>query len=100
MSGPQITIDLSRIERNAKVVVGRCAQSGIQVFGVTKGTCGMPQVARAMLRGGVVGIAESRFENIRRLRESGIQCPIMLLRSPPIRSTESVVISVPISSKT
>lgn len=28
----------------------------------------MPQVARAMLRGGVAGIAESRFENIRRLR--------------------------------
>nr|WP_265336211.1 hypothetical protein [Mesorhizobium sp. B2-1-8] len=38
------------------------------MFGVTKGTCGMPQVARAMLRGGVAWIAESRFENIRRLR--------------------------------
>ena len=97
MSGPQITIDLSRIERNAKAVVGRCAQSGIQVFGVTKGTCGMPQVARAMLRGGVVGIAESRFENIRRLRDSGIQCPIMLLRSPPLSRAEEVVRTVDIS---
>ena len=97
MSGPQITIDLSRIERNAKAVVKRCAQSGIQVFGVTKGTCGMPQVARAMLRGGVVGIAESRFENIRRLRDSGIQCPIMLLRSPPLSRAEEVVRTVDIS---
>ena len=58
--------------------------SGITPFGVTKGTCGMPQVARAMLRGGVAGIAESRFENIRRLRDSGISAPVMLLRSPPI----------------
>ena len=97
MPGPQITIDLSRIERNAKAVVGRCAQSGIQVFGVTKGTCGMPQVARAMLRGGVVGIAESRFENIRRLRDSGIHCPIMLLRSPPLSRAEEVVRTVEIS---
>jgi predicted amino acid racemase/arginase family enzyme len=97
MSGPQITIDLSRIERNARAVVGRCAQSGIQVFGVTKGTCGMPQVARAMLRGGVVGLAESRFENIRRLRDSGISCPIMLLRSPPLSRAEEVVRTVDIS---
>ncbi|TIW30185.1 MAG: alanine racemase, partial [Mesorhizobium sp.] len=80
MSGPQVAIDLGCIERNARTVVDRCALSGIKVFGVTKGTCGMPQVARAMLRGGVAGIAESRFENIRRLRDSGINAPIMLLR--------------------
>ena len=97
MSGPQVTIDLDRIERNARAVVSRCAQSGIKVFGVTKGTCGMPQVARAMLRGGVAGIAESRFENIRRLRESGIAAPIMLLRSPPMARVEEVVRTVDIS---
>lgn len=97
MSGPQVAIDLGRIERNARTVVERCSGSGIKVFGVTKGSCGMPQVARAMLRGGVVGLAESRFENIRRLRESGIGCPIMLLRSPPISRVEEVVRTVDIS---
>lgn len=97
MSGPQVAIDLGRIERNARTVVERAAQSGIKVFGVTKGSCGMPQVARSMLRGGVAGLAESRFENIRRLRESGIGCPIMLLRSPPISRVEEVVRTVDIS---
>ncbi|TIX69946.1 MAG: alanine racemase, partial [Mesorhizobium sp.] len=97
MSGPQVAIDLGRIERNARTVVERCAHSGIEVFGVTKGMCGMPQVARAMLRGGVAGIAESRFENIRRLRDSGINAPIMLLRSPPIARVEEVVRTVDIS---
>ena len=97
MSGPQVAIDLGRIERNARVVAERCAAAGIKVFGVTKGTCGMPQVARAMLRGGVAGIAESRFENIRRLRDSGITAPIMLLRSPPISRVEEVVRSVDVS---
>lgn len=97
MSGPQVAIDLGRIERNARTIVDRCALSGIKVFGVTKGTCGMPQVARAMLRGGVAGVAESRFENIRRLRDSGINAPIMLLRSPPMARVEEVVRTVDIS---
>jgi predicted amino acid racemase len=97
MSGPAVTVDLSRIERNARAVVERCAASGIEVFGVTKGTCGMPQVARAMLRGGVAGIAESRFENIHRLRDSGISCPIMLLRGPPLARAEDVVRNVDLS---
>ena len=97
MSGPEVSIDLGRIERNARAVVVRCAEAGIKVFGVTKGVCGSPQVARAMLRGGVVGLAESRFQNIRRLRDSGIAAPIMLLRSPPISRAEEVVRSVDIS---
>ena len=97
MAGPRVSIDLDRIERNAKTIVDRCRATGIEVFGVTKGTCGMPQVARAMLRGGVTGIGESRFENIRRLRASGIDCPMMLLRSPPLSRIEEVVASVDVS---
>jgi len=97
VAGPSVTVDLARIERNARTVVTRCAANGITVFGVTKGTCGMPQVTRAMLRGGVAGIAESRFENIHRLRDSGIDCPIMLLRSPPLARAEDVVRNIQIS---
>ncbi len=97
MDGPQVSIRLDTIERNARVVTAKCLEAGIGVFGVTKGTCGMPQVARAMLRGGVVGLAESRFENIRRLRESGIEAPIMLLRSPPLSRVEEVIRNVDVS---
>ena len=97
MSGPQVIVDLDIIEANARAVTSKCAESGIEVFGVTKGTCGMPQVARAMLRGGVTGIGESRFENIRRLRDSGITAPILLLRSPPLSLVDDVVKDVDIS---
>src|SRR5437868_5795940 len=97
MPGPQVTIDLERIEHNARTVVSWCAEAGISTFGVTKGACGMPQVARAMLRGGVSGLAESRFENIKRLREAGIDAPVMLLRSPPLSLIDEVIRSVDIS---
>lgn len=96
-SAPNVKVDLARIEANTRVVVERCAEQGIHVFGVTKGTCGMPQVARAMLRGGVWGLAESRFENIRRLRAAGLDCPVMLLRAPPRGNIEELVASVDVS---
>lgn len=97
MTGPQVSVDLQKIERNARAVAEACRRADIRIFGVTKGTCGMPQVARAMLRGGVIGIGESRFENIRRLRASGIDCPILLLRSPPAARIEELVATVDLS---
>jgi ornithine racemase len=100
MPDPVVTVDLSVIEHNARAVVERCKAAGIGAYGVTKGTCGMPSVARAMLRGGVQGLAESRFENIRRLRASGLECPIMLLRSPPMVRIEELVRTVDVSLQT
>ncbi len=97
MAEPRVTIDLDVIERNARVVTRACARYGVSVFGVTKGTCGSPQVAAAMLRGGVIGIGESRFENIQRLRRSGLLCRILLLRSPPLSRVDETVTGADIS---
>ncbi|MGD8932354.1 MAG: alanine racemase, partial [Chromatiales bacterium] len=82
MTTPYLTIDLAKIEHNARTVVELCRDRGIAVTGVTKLTCGHPEVARAMLRGGVTGLADSRLENIRRMRDAGIQSTFMLLRLP------------------
>lgn len=83
MAGPVIEVDIEKIEKNARAVVKLCADHGIDVTGVTKVTCGMPQVAQAMIRGGVTQIGESRLENIHRLRAGGVNKPMMLLRIPP-----------------
>ena len=97
MAEPRVTIDLDIIERNARAVTEACARYGVSVFGVTKGTCGTPQVAAAMLRGGVIGIGESRFENVQRLRRSGLTCRILLLRGPPLSRVDETVTGADIS---
>lgn len=97
MTNPYITIDLDKIEHNTNTLVNLCREQGIQVAGVTKGTCGHPAVARAMLRGGVTALADSRLENIQRLRAAGIKAPFILLRLPSLSSVEEVVESVEIS---
>ncbi len=75
-----VTVDLAKVRENARTVVS--ALPGIEVVGVTKVTCGAPEVARAMLEGGVTAIGDSRPENIARMRDSGIDVPFWLLRSP------------------
>lgn len=91
MARPHVGIDLAKVERNARTVTRLCAEHGIAVTGVTKGTCGAPEVARAMLRGGVGSIGDSRVENLARLRDSGIDAPLMLLRIPPLSRVDEVV---------
>jgi arginase len=97
MAGPYVTIDLEKIEYNARTITNLCAQHGIEVTGVTKVTCGIPQVGKAMLRGGVTSIGESRLENILRQKANGVHAPFMLLRIPPLSAVEEIVTSVDIS---
>jgi len=80
----RIEVDCERIKRNTEVIVKVCAERDIEVVGVTKACCGHPEVARAMLAGGVNMLAESRLKNVQRLREAGIGAHIMLLRLPCI----------------
>ncbi|MEA3547788.1 MAG: alanine/ornithine racemase family PLP-dependent enzyme [Thermodesulfobacteriota bacterium] len=97
MTTPYITIDLDKIEHNARTIVELCKVHGIEVTGVTKVICGHPGVAAAMLRGGVVSIADSRLENIQRLKDGGVDSSYMLLRLPPLSGVDEVVESVDVS---
>jgi ornithine racemase len=93
----RIEVDCEGIRRNAEAVVSMCAEHGIRVAGVTKCCCGEPDIARAMLAGGVPGLAESRLDNIRRLRSAGIDAPVLLLRLPAQSEADQVVALAQIS---
>jgi predicted amino acid racemase len=89
--GRVLTVDLDKVEHNARTVVHLCAGHGIAVTGVTKGLCGDPLVAAAMLRGGVTSLGESRLDNVRRLRDGGVDAPVVLLRIPSLSHVDQVV---------
>jgi predicted amino acid racemase len=91
MPSPFISIDLGKLEANARAVTDLCGEHGIAVTGVTKGTCGSPEVARAMLRAGCASIGESRVENIERLRAGGIDASFMFLRGPALSRVDDVL---------
>lgn len=91
MTTPRLEIDLEKIRRNTWVVVTLAAAAGIGVVGVTKAVCGLPEVARSMLEGGATMIADSRLENLRRLRRSAVTIPLLLLRLPGLSQARAVV---------
>jgi predicted amino acid racemase len=91
MPAPSVIIDLDVIAANTELVTDRLGPQGISTFGVTKAACGSPLVARAMLRGGVIGLGDSRLDNVQRMRHSGISAPIMMLRIPSITEAPDVV---------
>lgn len=91
MPAPAVVIDLDIIAANTRRVIERVGPAGTSVYGVVKGACGSPAVARAMLRAGVAGLADSRIDNIQRLRNAGITSPVMMLRIPSVTEAPDVV---------
>jgi predicted amino acid racemase len=87
----RLDIDCEKIRQNAEAIVALCAAHGMHVVGVTKACCGHPDVARAMLAGGVKTLADSQLSNVRRLRAAGIGSDVMLLRLPRISAADAVV---------
>lgn len=78
----RLVVDSSAVTRNASRTVELARRLGCTVAGVTKGVAGHPEIARALLAGGVETLADSRLEHLERLRAAGIRAPLLLIRSP------------------
>ncbi len=100
MTSPRVEIDLVKIQANARHLVRRIGACGISVTGVTKAVCGHPDVAGAMVDGGVVGLADARIKNVVRMRTAGITCPISMIRAPLLSEMEDVIRSCDASYNT
>ncbi|MGB3412872.1 MAG: alanine/ornithine racemase family PLP-dependent enzyme [Microthrixaceae bacterium] len=100
MSGLRLDVDLDKIAANARELVTRFAARGISITGVTKAMLGPPALARALLDSGVAMVADSRMDSVERMRDDGIDAPILLLRSPAPSEIERVIRSGVTSANT
>ena len=88
---PRLEINLQYLKENVRTVVDQCAEFGIQVAGVIKGTTGIPECAMKFVEGGVTMIASSRLEQIEDAKEYGITLPMLLLRVPMLSEVPEVI---------
>jgi predicted amino acid racemase len=95
MHYPALKINLEKLKHNTKVLAEKCNRLGIDIVPVTKVYCGMPEVAKASVAAGAKMLADSRIENIIKLKEFDV--PKMLLRIPMLSQVEEIVEHVDIS---
>ncbi len=96
---PRIEISLSQIRDNTRILSEFYKQKGISLMGVSKAVLGNPLVAEAMIQGGVKFIADSRIENIQKMKSAGVATRFVLLRTA-LSQAESVVRNADISLNT
>ncbi len=78
---PRIEISLSKIQENTQILCDLYGKQGISLMGVSKATLGEPAIAQAMIEGGVQFIADSRLENIQKMKHAGVSSRFVLLRT-------------------
>jgi len=91
MITPRIEMNLDKIAHNAKALKALYGSKGIDVIGVTKVVCGNPDIANILVKSGINILADSRIENIRRMRNAGVLAQFLLLRTPSLSQAETVV---------
>jgi len=88
---PTIKINLNAIHHNAEFLKGLCGQNGVAVAGVTKVVCANPDISKELLDAGITMLADSRMQNIVKLRNAGIETSLMLLRIPMMTEINQIV---------
>ncbi len=89
MEYPRININLSKIKFNTEAMVRQCHQLNIEVAGVTKLFCGNPQIAEVYIDSGVDLLADSRIENLMKMKD--LPLPKMLLRLPMMSQVSDII---------
>lgn len=89
MNYPALKINLEKLEHNTKVLANKCSKNGIKIAAVTKVFSGLPKIAEALIKGGASYLADSRIENLKKLRYLSI--PKLLLRIPMLSQVDEVV---------
>lgn len=89
MSYPKLEINVRKLEHNAKVETESLKKIGVEVMGVNKVFNGLKETAKAIVKGGIKVVAESRVENLKNIQY--VPCEKALLRSPSLSEIHEVV---------
>jgi predicted amino acid racemase len=100
MPTPRLEIELDKIVHNARELTALYSSKGICVTAVTKGVCGSPEIASALLRSSISSLSDSRIANIRKMREAGVKAQFVLIRSPMPSEVEQVIALADVSLNT
>ena len=86
---PRVVINLPHLRENVKILKALCADSGVDITGVTKAFRGDPKIAQAYIDGGLTMLGDSRAANLKRMAD--LKAEKWLIRPPQICEIEDLV---------
>jgi len=89
--GSYLEIYLDKITHNASVIRELCHKNGIKLFAVTKVFCAEEKIVKSFINVDIDGLADSRIENLKILKNMNTGLPLMLLRLPELSIAKEVV---------
>lgn len=89
MTYPRLVVDTKKVENNVRTMTTLAKAKGVTVAGVTKVFCAQPDLVKAYIDGGVDFLADSRLQNLKRMKDFPL--PKIMLRLPMISEAEELV---------
>ncbi len=86
---PRVEVDYKKLVHNVQVIKEKCSAKDVSMMGVTKVFCAIPEIAKAYVDGGVDFLADSRVENLKKMKDLAV--PKVLLRLPMLSEASEVV---------
>ena len=96
----RVEIDLVKLGSNVEVLLNLYGSKKIEIMGVTKGICGIPEIAQVLVNKGIRVLADSKIVNLKKMRDADINAELVLLRTPSLREVDLVIKYADISLNT
>lgn len=97
MKTPILEINLKKVAHNAKHMKSLCDKQGIDMCVVTKGFSAAIPIVEAIISSGITFFADSRIQNISKVKKKFPHIKYMLIRIPKISEAEKAVLYTDIS---
>lgn len=91
MKTPVLEVNLSKIAHNAKHVKNICDKNNVEPCIVTKGFCAMIPVVEAVISSGITFLADSRIQNIIKVKKKLPYVKYLMIRIPKISEAVEVI---------
>ncbi len=88
---PKLEINLQKIQQNANTLKNLLAGRNFSLIAVNKVTHGNPKIAKALIKGGIEYIGESRVVNIKKMRDNGVEAQYVLIQVPNLEEIPLIV---------
>lgn len=88
---PALVHNRQELRKNVNILAEKCKEQGIVIAGIIKSTNGSIAATEDFIEGGAKLIGSSRLEQLKRVKDAGIDIPLLLIRLPMLSEIDEMI---------